>query len=322
MHNILTGPAAACVLAASQNGQAETPDGFHELAEVTWETLRESLLRTWEGFVGQAPYLVGGVLLFVIIWIVIKLLDRGCKRAFKRADWEYSRRMLFLRLVNVGLWVVGLLIVATVVLPGLTVSRALAGVGFGSVALGFAFKDILENFLAGILILWRFPFDKGDFITCQDITGRVEDITIRNTLLRRVTGELVVMPNAKIFKNPVDVLTHDQFRQLRIIAGVGYDEDVAAARTAIKEAVSGCDTVVDRPIEVFVQEFGASSVNFEVGWWAGSTPLKARESMDEVIEAIKARLDEAEIEIPYSYMTLTFKEPLRTVSAGTEEVGD
>lgn len=241
------------------------------------ETLKTTLLEAWQSLVASFPCFAAGLLLLVVVWIAAKLLDRASNRALQRTGCDYSKRMLFMRMIHVAFWVVGLLVPATVILPGLTVSRPPASAGVGSVAMSFAFKDIVENFPAGILILWRFPFDKGDFITCQDITGRVEEITIRKTLLRRVTGELVVMPNAMIFKNPVDVLTHDGTRQIRIIAGIGYDEDVGEARETIREAVDSRDSVgSDREIEVFVQEFGASSVNFEVAWWTDSTPQGAR----------------------------------------------
>jgi small-conductance mechanosensitive channel len=179
---------------------------------------------------------------------------------------------------------------------------------------GFAFKDIFENFFAGVLILWRFPFEDGDYIACQDFVGRVEDVTIRNTMLRRPTGELVVVPNAIIFKNPVDILTNRSVRRYTVTVGVAYAEDAGEARKVITEAVRRCETVSkDRDLEIFAAEFGDSSLDFEVTWWAGATPLQSRQSRDEVVLAVKRALDEAGIEIPFPYRTLTFKEPLETV---------
>lgn len=107
-------------------------------------------------------------------------------------------------------------VTAMIVFPGVTPSKALTGLGVGSIAVGFAFKDIFENFFAGLLILWRFPFEAGDFIHCQEVKGKVMEVTIRNTCIRRVSGELVVVPNSTIFKNSVDVVTHEPLRRANI----------------------------------------------------------------------------------------------------------
>ena len=86
-----------------------------------------------------------------------------------------------------------------------------------------------------------------------------------------------------------------------------------ASREVIRKAVEGCATVhKNKPIEIFAQEFADSSINFEVTWWAGPTPLDIRKSRDEIIAAVKRALDDAGIEIPFPYRTLTFKEPLHT----------
>ncbi|MEM6393236.1 MAG: mechanosensitive ion channel family protein, partial [Planctomycetota bacterium] len=185
--------------------------------------------------------------------------------------------------------------------------QVVATLGLGSIALGFAFKDIIENFLAGIIILWKFPYDAGDFIECEGITGRVENIELRMTLIRRTDGVLDLIPNAMMFKNPVKVLTNRPIRRMTVMCGVAYGEDVAESRKVIKQAVEAC-TSIDKsnPVEIFAQEFGASSIDFEVTWWCGSTPLQVRESRDEVVEAVKKALDDAGIEIPYPYRTLTF----------------
>ena len=178
--------------------------------------------------------------------------------------------------------------------------------------MGLAFKDIFENFFAGILLLWRFPFENGDFIECEGLLGKVEDVQLRMTLIRKTSGELIVVPNSFLFKHPVDVLTDRPKRRLTVLAGVAYGEDVAQSVAVIEKAVRGCQTVAgDWPVEIFPQGFGASSIDIEVTWWTDPTPLDFRKSRGEVVTAVKKALDEAGIEIPFPYRTLTFKEPLQ-----------
>jgi len=202
-----------------------------------------------------------------------------------------------------------------VVFPGLTPSKALGALGIASVAIGFAFKDIFENFFAGILLLWRFPFEEGDFIKCQDITGQVEDVSIRMTKIRRVSGELAVVPNSMLFKNPVEVITNRNRRRIAIVTGIAYGEDIEHAVSVIGDALNNCKTVdKDEEIQIFPKEFGSSSIDIEVAWWTDPKPVDVRRSRAEVVAAVKKSLDEAAIEIPFPYRTLTFKNPLETRS--------
>ncbi len=271
-------------------------------------TLRE----IWTDFIAHIPLLVAGILTLFLTWIVSVISARMVERMVRSERLRPSFKILCKQLTTLFVWIVGLLITAMIIFPGLTPTRALAVLGVGSVAIGLAFKDIFENFFAGLLILWRFPFDPGDYIVCEGIEGKVEEITVRMTLIRRVDGQLVIVPNGFLFKNPVDVLTNWNTRRVTFVAGVAYDEDVDKSREVIQEAVRQCGTVnKDNPIEIFAQEFASSSINFEVTWWTGPTPLEVRRSRDEVVAAVKRGLDNAGIEIPFPYRTLTFKENLR-----------
>ena len=98
-------------------------------------------------------------------------------------------------------------------------------------------------------------------------------------------------------------------RRHEVLAGVSYDTDLDKAAEVIRKAVESVDLVeVDKGIDVFAVEFNSSSVDFKVRWWAGSTPRNMWESKDKVIRAIKRALDDAGIEIPFPYITHTFKE--------------
>ena len=278
-----------------------------------------SLKSIWNDFLEHLPLLAGGVIVLLLTWVVSRVAVTIAERMLKRTDLRSSFKILCVQLTSLAVWILGILVAATIVFPGLTPAKALAVLGLGSVAIGFAFKDIFENFFAGVLILWRFPFDPGDFIECGDIVGKVEEIRIRMTLIRRVDGQLIIVPNAKLFKDPVDVLTSWRTRRVTVIAGVAYDEDVDESRSVIQKAVEECETVnKDKPIEIFAQEFASSSINFEVTWWTGPTPLEIRRSRDEIVSAVKKALDEAGIEIPFPYRTLTFKESLNVSQSGEE----
>jgi small conductance mechanosensitive channel len=265
----------------------------------------------WLGFMGRLPLIVVGLIVIVVTKYASSLFQKSADKLLSRFNLLESQKTLLSRFGCITIWAIGISTTVMVIFPNVTPGKFLAGLGIGSIAIGFAFKDIFENFFAGILILWHFPFENGDVIECQGIVGVVEDVTIRNTLLRKASGELVVMPNSTIFMNSVDVLTDQKLRRVSITTGIGYGEDIDKAREIIRQAVSKCPTVnQDKPVDVFAKEFASSSIDFAVLWWTESHPASLVASRDEGIEAIKIALDAAGIEIPFPHRTLTLNEPL------------
>ncbi|NIR51356.1 mechanosensitive ion channel family protein [candidate division KSB1 bacterium] len=273
----------------------------------------ESLRTIFQGFLAHVPQIAAGVTVLLLTWMATRILQKGWSTFATRLRLRKSLDELFQKLLFIGVWLLGLVIASTIIFPGLTPGKLLTVVGLGSVAIGFAFKDIFENFMAGILILIREPFQLGDFIECQSNEGTVEEITIRDTYIRQPDGQLVVLPNAMLFKQPVTVRTDLDRRRVMIICGIAYGEDVDHAREIIRKAVEGLETVDrEKSVQIFAKEFGSSSIDFEVTWWTGSRPVDVRRSKDQVVAAVKRALDNAGIEIPFPYRTLTFKEPLKT----------
>jgi small conductance mechanosensitive channel len=250
-----------------------------------------------------------------------KLSSSIATRFFRTTKMRKSLINLLVLLSSIVVWMLGFMIAAIILFPNLTPTKMLAGLGIGSVAIGFAFKDIFENFLSGVLILLRPQMRIGDFIECEGLEGKVENILVRETHIRQTDGQLVVMPNSMLFKNPLTILTDIPERRIIVICGVAYKEDVDQARKVIKNAVLECKSVISdrRKVEIFAQEFADSSINFEVTWWTGSTPVEVRISRDEVIAAVKRALDDAGIEIPFPYRTLTFDQSLKIDATPSEK---
>lgn len=269
-----------------------------------------------------SPQILLSVMLLVVTWIIARLVVFVFRRAMKRSNLRPSLIVVLQKLIAVTIWAIGLLIAAAIIFPNLTPANLVAGLGLGSIAVGFAFKDIFENFLAGVLILLREPMRIGDFIECNGVEGRVEEITLRDTYIRQVDGQLVLVPNAMLFQNAVYVLTDQPTRRMTVICGIAYDEDIDQARNVIKEAVETVDSVdTSQPVEIFAQAFGSSSIDFEVTWWTESKPIDVRKSRDEVVAAVKRALDDADIEIPFPYRTLTFKDSLSLSKSQKSETG-
>ncbi|MGO1750701.1 MAG: mechanosensitive ion channel family protein [Marinobacter sp.] len=262
------------------------------------------------GAIEILPQLFISLVILFITYALAKLAKHIAKSVLKKTRLRQSLANLMVLFSSLTIWLIGIMISAIIAFPDLTPTKMLAGLGIGSVAIGFAFKDIFENFLAGIIILIRREMRINDFVACEGYEGTVEAILVRETHIRKTDGELVILPNSMLFKNPLTIRTDLEERRTTIICGVGYGENVDEARSVIKQAVTDCKTVISdtRPVQIFANEFADSSINFEVSWWTGSRPLDIRQSRDEVVASIKSALDKAGIEIPFPYRTLTFKE--------------
>ncbi|MXO50474.1 mechanosensitive ion channel [Erythrobacter gaetbuli] len=280
-------------------------------------TLRDELQDMGTGFVEALPSMAIALFVILLTWIVARFAAKIADTLVGRTEIRASLKNLIDTLVRLAIWVTGLFIAAVIVIPSLTPASLLAGLGIGAVAIGFAFQDIFENFLAGVLIMVREKMRIGDVIECEGITGKVEHITLRETHVRKLSGELTVVPNSILFKNPVEILTDVDQRRHQVVIGVSYDTNLDHAADVIRRAVEGVDDVLaSKGVDIFAQEFNSSSVDFLVRWWAGSTPRSGWESKDKVIRAIKSALDEAHIEIPFPYITHTFKETVPVSQLG------
>jgi small-conductance mechanosensitive channel len=275
------------------------------------QTLQNQIERMTRGFIQALPTLAIAIIILTITWLIarsaVKITDRLTVRTHLREDLK----QLLDTMVRLGIWIVGIVIALTVAIPSFTPASAFAGLGVGALAIGFAFQDIFENFLAGVLIMLREKMRINDLIECQSITGRVERITLRETHIRQLSNELTIVPNSLLFKNPVKILTDEVVRRDEIMVGVSYDADLERAQQVIRDAVQGLENVnPDRPVIVLARTFGASSIDFLVQWWAPVIARDMRLTRSEVVIAVKKALDAAGIEIPFPYVTNTFKEPL------------
>lgn len=196
--------------------------------------------------------------------------------------------------------ILGFLIAATVVFPQLNPADLIAGLGVSSVAIGFAFKDILQNWLAGLLILIRQPFEVGDQIEVNGFEGTVQRIETRATILTTYDGQNAVIPNSDIYTNAILVKTAHGQRRSQYDVGIGYGDSIEEAQRVMKSAVAGCEGIdEERGVEVLPWDLAASWVTLRVRWWTKSDRASVVQTHAAAIAAIKTACDEAGIDMPF-----------------------
>ena len=166
---------------------------------------------------------------------------------------------------------------------------------------------MLQNFFAGILILWRRPFVVGDRIRTKDYEGTVEEITVRLTRLKTFDGERAVLPNGDVYTNAILVRTAYDKRRIRFTVGIGYPDSIEEARETIKSVLRETEGVLADPGPwVYVTELAPSSVNFSVYFWVQSEQANLLEVSDRVATGIKLALDRAGIDMPFPHTVVLF----------------
>ena len=258
------------------------------------------------GFYYQLPNILLGLLLLLLAWFGGKLLALGIRKTGSRRNRPDLGRLLG-SLASGILFVVAILFASAIIFPSVKPADILATLGIGSVAIGFAFKDILQNLLAGILLLIRRPFRQGDQIVVKEFEGTVEHIESRATFIKTYDGRRVIIPNADIYTSPVVVNTKFDLRRDEYDVGIGYGDDPAAAIEAFEQAVAGVDGVLADPApEVFPWELSASSLNLKVWWWAKSAQTDQVHVRGRVILAIWRAAKERGIDLPFPTQVLLF----------------
>ena len=133
--------------------------------------LVERLKEMATGFVELLPQIIFALVFVALTALVAKLAGMAYQKAMSRTRLRRALVVALSKVLKIIIWILGLLIAATIMFPDLTPGNLLAGLGIGSIAIGFAFKDIFENFIAGIFILLREPMRIGDYMTCEGVEG-------------------------------------------------------------------------------------------------------------------------------------------------------
>ena len=188
------------------------------------------------------------------------------------------------------------------------VTSILAGAGILGLALAFAFQDIVANFISGVFISFRRPFFIGDIVSLKDYMGKVEEINLRDTVLRTFQGQMVIIPNKDVFQNPIENFSMLGKRRIDLEIGVSYGEDLRRVKQITLEAVKNMPGLCkDSETTFFYKVFADSSINYLIRLWVSSPEQPAYlEAGSEAIMRIKNAYDQNGIMIPFPIRTLDF----------------
>ncbi|NBB72221.1 MAG: mechanosensitive ion channel [Bacteroidetes bacterium] len=237
--------------------------------------------------------------LYVIYWVIDRALHQVLDRS---ARIEAGLQSLLQRSYRVVAYVfIGAMVLSQL---GVNVTALVAGLSIAGIAVGFAARDSMENFISGVTILVDEPFKVGDYIVVDDEYGQVHEITLRSTRIRTVRNEIMVLPNTQMITSRV--VNHSKQNTLRIDIdfGIAYKEIPDEARQVLLPITEGDDRILPRPEpSVIVTEMADSSVNMKLRFYIrdASEELAVRWAYT---EKVRETLREADIEIPFPHLQL------------------
>ncbi len=267
--------------------------------------------RTGQGLINGFVAVLPRLALAFVIAIIFVGAGKGVRTLVRRnAERRGEQRALELalgRLAQTFIVTVGVLIAATAAFPSFTAANLVSTLGIGGVAIGFAFKDIFQNFLAGILILVTRPFRVGDQIRFKEYEGTVEDIQTRATYIKSYDGRRVIIPNGELYTNSVTVNTAYPQRRWQYDVGIGYGDNIERARAVILGVLqNAADVAPDPKADVIVVQLANATVNLRARWWTKSRLADGLLAQDRVLTGIKEELTAAGIDLPFPTQQILF----------------
>lgn len=271
---------------------------------LAWETVKGWV----NDFFALLPNIAVAILVFGLMVMVGKFLRRTIINLTENKQNSKNVGLVMGRLAYGGTVVAGIFVALMIVVPSINAGQLVGALGIGSVAIGFAFKDILQNFLAGILILLTQPFKIGDQIEVNSFEGTVENIEMRATTIKTYDSRRVVIPNANMFNQSVTVNTAFDKRRIQYDFGIGYGDDIDQAKAILLDVMQNHQNVLNEPApEVLTVDLADSSVVIRARWWTEVPTTNWGRAKEEIISEVKKRFTQEGIDIPYPIQTLYMK---------------
>ncbi|HLT41915.1 MAG TPA: mechanosensitive ion channel family protein [Sphingobacteriaceae bacterium] len=279
-------------------------DEFTDLTKQTSISFNKAVDKIVEwinAFIGHIPNMAVAIIVFILFYLAAKLTRKWVERFFDQSSKNDVVKNLFTGLVYYCVLGLGIFIILEVLNLKTAVTSLLAGVGIVGIALGFAFQDIAANFLSGIILAYRKPFDILDIVQMGEYTGTVTQINIRDTVIKSFQGQEVVIPNRSVIQNPIINYTVLGERRIDLTFRASFQEDLSFIKKITLEALRPIEEIVRKEdLNFAYTEFGHSFINFEIRFW-----VKYQRENDFIntranaIMAIKKAFDANNIIVPF-----------------------
>ncbi len=264
------------------------------------QTTAEESTGLFTTILGMIPLVISALIVLALSVILAKFIKGIVMFRLSKKDLNREVLILIGRMITYGIVFLGIISATGII--GLNLGSLIAFLGVG---IGFALKDILSNFIAGIMILTQKKFKIGDSVKVGDISGKIVEIETRTTQIVSFDGTLLIIPNAQMITAVIESFSANEFRRIKFNVGVHYATPLQESiQLAIASTKKHKKVMPDPATNVVATEFGDSAINLQVRFWVESSASWVQ-IRSEVIQQLKLDFDAAGIEIPYPITTLT-----------------
>jgi len=264
--------------------------------------MQEYLIQIIDQAIRSIPNILTALLIFIVSLYLAGLISNLLKRALNRRNISSGVTNLLSQTLR---WTIITFGIITALQRFFNVTAFLAGLGILGFTVGFALQDIMQNFVAGVILLIQRPFHVGDAINTTNYAGTILAIDLRTTEMKTFDGRIVILPNATILSNPIENYTRADRRLVDLTVGVAYDSDLEQVRELVLNAVESVAGFVTEPASMIVfHTFGSSSIDLTAHFWIDTKLTNPLVAKDAVLIKVKAAFERASVEIPYPIQTV------------------
>lgn len=275
----------------------------------------------WRATIERLPLLAMGLVVFLLAGLAAKFSNVGLRRIME----ERMNPLLSdvaARIISILLFLLGFYLALQVAgLSGLS-ATVLGGTGIAGLVAGIAFRDLLENYLASILISMRNPFRIGDLVEISSHLGIVERVTTRGTVLMNPDGNHVQIPNAIVYKSIIRNYTANPNRREMFEVGIGYDSRASHAQEVALKVLNDHPAVLNEPeLLVLVDLLGSATVNLKIYFWYDGSIYNGLKVKSSLIRLVKQSFEKEGISMPDEAREIIFPEgvPVQMLEPGAEK---
>ncbi|MCX7551552.1 mechanosensitive ion channel family protein [Xanthomarina sp. F2636L] len=267
------------------------------------QVFEQSLEAYWNAFVASIPKIILAILLIIVGFLLANVISRLFKKTILLRTQDPLMINFLSKTVKLGVVISILMLALNVAGLGGVAAGMLTAAGAGAVIIGFAFKDVGENFISGIILSFSRPFDVNDTVMVDTIFGKITALEFRYTKLKTFDGRDVYIPNSDIIKKAVYNYTEDGYFRLDFMVGIDYEDNIELAKKVILEAVRNSEGVIenqDHECFVVVDSLGVSTVNLKILFWTKTKEYRKRamEVKSGVVKNVKQVIMENGLNMP------------------------
>ncbi|WGH75139.1 mechanosensitive ion channel family protein [Tenacibaculum tangerinum] len=280
-----------------------------ETLKSSWGKVSDKLSGWLDTLVINLPNIFVAIIVFIVFYWLANTTNNLLNKLLKKRIKQSSVRNLISRMVSLLVVFMGLILALSVLNLDDALNTVLAGAGIAGVAVSLAIQGTLSNTLSGFYLAVNDVIEVGNWVVTNGYSGEIIEISLRNTKLKESDNNIVVIPNKLIVEKPFKNYGLTKRIRTTINCGVAYDSDLEKVKKVAIQAINEVfPPESGEEIELYYQEFGASSIDFMLRFWVDATRnLTAIQVKSEAIMAIKKAFEENNIEIPFPIRTLINK---------------